>query len=937
MSQTPPFRRSLITTALLLSSASVAGIAMADSTLRGYITDASGAPLAGARVTVAGTPQSGFTDHTGRFTIRNVDGTDVELSVTYVGYEEKRKRIDPTSDNAENLLIILGRQGQQMEEVLVVSQRIAMNDALNRYRAADGISKFVSADDIGQFVDQNVAENLQRLPGISITRDQGEGRFVSVRGVGAGLSNVTINGMRIGTPEDGSRAVPLDIIPSGSVDLLEINKVPTPDMPGDAVGGTVDVRSGSPFARRGDDSFNFDYRAELSYNELGEETNPAGGLNFSNVFSIAGGLDNLGVAVGANYQRREFESDNLETEYDYVEVGGVERLAPIEVQQRKYFVDRERLGANLNLEYRPDDDNRYFVDALFSRFTDEEVRQRSIFVLEDGELVSFDGSRGRYEGIAEDGFRRRIRNRTKEQDTFAISFRGEHLRNDWTFDYQVGHSITRESVPDEYEGRFEKTGDPLDADFVMGNGKLTTTFFNAGVPDTSHRMNTGYVLDRVVVEPIEVDDDDTNFSFNAERANAFGNANLTLKAGVDARMKKKDSDVDEFELRDVPDLGLEQFTSNSPGYGLGDLGPGISASRFLDFFFSNRDQFRERPQDVDENRQLRLGQDFVADENVYAGYVMATLDLGLWRVITGVRIEHTDYSADGNQIEVDADGNVAVARRSVGNDYNNVLPALHIRYEPREDVVARAAYTKTVSRPSFSDISPRFEIDRDDFDIETGNPDLDPFESDNFDLLLDWYPGNNALVSLGIFYKDVDNFSADFTTPGEGPFQDFQVTRPMNFGNAEILGLEANVELGMELLNPALSGFLIGANATFLDTEFDFAERPGETFRLPGAVHRNANLYLGYESGPLSLRISYSERGKYLEDIGADPNFDIWVADSTQLDVVASYRLTEAFNLRLEASNLTDDPLELYQGSKGNTFQFEEYGLTYSVGLTGRF
>lgn len=935
MSHNPPFRRSLITAGVLFCSGLATSSAMAESTLRGYVTEASGAPLAGARVTVSGTSRSAFTDRTGRFVIRNVDGSDVELSVTYVGYEEKRTRIDPTSADAENLSIALGDRGLQMEEVRVVSQRVAMNDAMNRYRSADGISNFVSADDIGQFVDQNVAENLQRLPGISITRDQGEGRFISVRGVGAGLTNVTINGMRIGTPEDGSRAVPLDIIPSGSVDLLEINKVPTPDMPGDAVGGTVDVRSGSPFARQGEK--NFDYRTELSYNELGEETNPAGGLNYSNVFSIAGGEDNLGIAAGVNYQKREFESDNLETEYDYVEVDGVERFAPIEVQQRKYFVNRERLGANLNVEFRPDENNTYFVDALFSRFTDAEVRQRSIFVLEDGDLTAFDGSRGRYESIDEDGFRRRIRNRTKEQDTFAISFRGEHLRNDWTFDYQVGHSITRESVPDEYEGRFEKTGDPLDVDFVSGNGRIQTAFSSGGVPDTSYRMNTGYVLDRVVVEPIKVDDDDTNFSLNAERANAFGNPGLTLKAGVDLRMKKKDSDVDEFELRDVPDLALDQFTTGAPSFGLGDLGPGISAPQFLSFFFDNRDQFRERPQDEGENRQLRLGQDFVADEDVYAGYVMATLDQGPWRFITGVRVEHTDYSADGNQIDIDADGNVTVGQRSVDTDYNNILPAFHVRYEPQDDLVVRAAYTKTVSRPSFSDISPRFEIDRDDFEIETGNPELDPFESDNFDLLLDWYPDNNAVVSLGVFYKDIDNFSTDFTTRGDAPFQDFEVTRPVNSQDAQILGMEANAELGMELFSPALAGFLIGANATLLDTEFSFADRPGETFRLPGSVHQNANLYLGYESGPVSARISYSDRGKYLDEIGADANFDIWVADSTQLDVVVNYRLTEAFNLRLEASNLTDNPLELYQGSKGNTFQFEEYGLTYSIGLTGRF
>ncbi|MGM0564296.1 MAG: TonB-dependent receptor [Pseudomonadota bacterium] len=935
MKYPPAFRRSMITMGLLLSSGLFAGNAMAENTLRGYVTEASGAPLAGARVKVSGTSQTVFTDDSGRFVLRNVDGTDVELSVTYMGYEEELARIDPTSSDAVNLKIAMDERDNKTEEVVVVSQRISRNDALSRYRSADGISSFVAADDMGQFVDQNVAENLQRLVGVSITRDQGEGRSVSVRGVGAGLSNVTINGMRIGTPEADTRDVPLDIIPSGSVDLLEVNKVPTPDMPGDAVGGTIDVSSGSPFDRQGEK--NFDYNTELSYNELGEETNPAGGINYSNVFSVGDGADNLGVSAGLNYQKRELESDNIEAEYDYIELNGEDRLVPIEVQQRKYFVDRERQSANVNLEFRPDDNNSYYLDTLFSRFTDAEVRQRSIFVLEDGDLASFDGSRGRFENIDEDGFRRRIRKRTKEQDTLATSFRGEHLLENWTLDYQIGHSTTSESVPDEKEGRFEKTGDTLDADFVMGGGIPQVAISKAGVSDTTHRQNTGYTLDRVVLEPIKVDDNDTNLSFNAERANAFGNPKLTLKTGFDVRMKNKDSDVDEIELRDVPAVGLDQFTTASPSYGLGDLGPGISAEQFLNYFFNNRSQFNERPQDVGENRQLSLGEDFVADEDVYAGYLMATVDQGPWRFITGVRVEQTDYTADGNELDIDTNGDVTVSQRSVENDYVNVLPALHVRYDSIDDYVVRAAYTTTISRPSFADISPRFEIDRDSSEIETGNPDLDPFESDNFDLLFDWYPDNNAVVSLGLFYKDIENFTADFTTQGEGAFQGFEVTRPVNSEDAQILGAEANTEFGMEMLNPALSGFLAGANLTLLDTEFSFDGRPDETLRLPGSVHKQANLYLGYESGPFSTRLSYSERGKFLDEIGEDPNFDIWVAESTQVDAVMNYRLSEALNVRVEVANLTDDPLELYQGNKGNTLQFEEYGRTFAVGLNGRF
>lgn len=825
----------------------------------------------------------------------------------------------------------------QIVEIRVVSQRGAIDDAMNRYRNADGISNFVAADDMGQFVDQNVAENLQRIPGIAITRDQGEGRFVSVRGVGASMSNVTINGMRIGTPESDNRSVPLDIIPSGSVNLLEINKVPTPDKPGDAVGGTVDINSGSPFSRSNEEG-NFDYRTEMTYNDLGDETNPTLGLNYSNVFGIGGSSDNLGISVGVNYQQREIQSDNVETEYDYLEVDGQEVLAPIETQLRKYFVDRERLGANMNVEYRHDHNNHYFFDALFSRFDDAEVRQRSIFVFEDGDLSGVGNGQARFEDIDEDGFRRRIRNRTKEQDTIALAFRGEHIMNDWEIDYQVGHSITREEVPDEYEGRFEKTGDPLDALVHFGHGRTRVDILRNGAVDLTYLDNANYVLDRVVEEPIKVDDDDSNLSLNFQRNSAFGIDGLSMKFGFDGRFKRKDTDVNEAEFRDVPGLSLADFTSSAPSYGLdNDLGPGISAPNFFDYFFSNRDQFRERPQDMDENRQLRQSQDFRAEEDVYAGYLMGTYQTGPWQFIAGGRFEHTEYSADGNEIDIAEDGTVLLRPRSVKNDYSNFLPAFHARYDINDDMVLRGAWTNTISRPSFGDISPRFEIDRDEREIDTGNPNLDPFESTNLDLLFDWYPGESTVISLGVFHKDIDNFTTDFRTRADGPFEGYYLTRPINSEDASILGFEANIEMDLAMLNESLAGFLIGANTTFLDTDFEVAERAGDSLRLPGSVHETANLYVGYESGRLSTRLSYSQRGKFLDDIGASSEFDIWVAESQQLDLVLSYRLSPAVNLRLEAGNLLDDPLELYQGHKGNNYQFEEYGRTLSLGLTGRF
>lgn len=822
----------------------------------------------------------------------------------------------------------------EVESIIVYGQRAAQNNALDQYRQSDAVTNFISADDMGQFVDQNVAESLQRLPGISITRDQGEGRFVSVRGVDAGLSTVTINGMRIGTPEDGSRAVPLDVIPTGSVDLLEVTKVPTPDMPGDAIGGAVNVRSASAFDR---DGRQISYRLEGSFNELSGETSPKAQFNFSDVVDAFGGSDNFGISIGLNYLDRKLESDNIEPVYDYMDFNGEDVLALLEVNERKYFVNRERLGFNVNLEYQASENSRFYANTVYSEFTDAETRQRNVFVFEDATITAYDGQNISYADLPEDSFRRRIRFRTKEQDTLAFAAGAEHEFGTWTLDYNVGISTTRERVPDEIEGRFRKTGPELDAVATIGTGIPSYRFLSNGVPANGFLSNNIYEFDRVVLEPIAVDDDDVNFAINMEVPQAFGIQSLTVKTGIDARFKDKNSDVNEAELRRGPDIMLDQFTSAAPSYGLGNLAEGISSAAFVSFYNANRSSFSARPQDLDDNRVLSEGPDFQAEEDVTAGYMMGTWDLERLRIIAGARLERTDFSATGSNIVFDANGDLSIGQRSVNSGYTNLLPGVHLRYEPVDDLIVRAAWSNTIARPNFNDISPRLQLDEDAREIELGNPELDPYESSNFDLLADWYLGESGVISAGVFYKDIDNYIVDFTSRQNTQFPGLEVTQPTNGTTASVVGFEFNAQTGLEVLSESLTGFLAGFNATVLDTELELSERPGEEFELPDAAEQSGNIYVGYENERVSARLSLTQRDKYLTEVGDTPVFDLYVAPHTQLDLTASYRFSDAFELVAELTNLTDEALELYQGSKAYTYQFEEYGPTFAVGFKGRF
>jgi len=910
----------------ILAAGAVSPVVYATSTLQGQVTNINGQPLSGVLVTVKETGQTIFTDQSGRYYLRNLND-DSTLIFQYLGLPIQEQPVSAANQPEQMLNIVLSDGSDQIERITVTGQREAQNRALNEYRASDAVANFIAADDMGQFVDQNVAESLQRLPGISISRDQGEGRFVSVRGIAPGLSTVTINGMRIGTPESGSRQVPLDVIPSGSVEGIAVVKAPTPDMPGDAIGGAVDIKSSSPFDRKGQQ---IRYRFESSYNELSGESSPKLQLNFSDVYD-----NNFGIAFGLNYLDRTLESDNIEAEYDELDGPNGDVFSIIEAQQRKYYVNRERIGANLNLEARPDNYTRYFANTVFSSFADAETRQRSIYVFEDGDLSSFDGANGVIMDMPEDAFRRRIRFRTKEQDTLAFSAGGEHLFDTWNLSYRGGISTTRERVLDENEGRYEYDLQPLDVSYVIGQGIPNFGVFKNGVADTTHLDNSNYALDRAVLEPKIIDDDEYSFGLDAEFPYAFGNQALTVKAGFDLRWKEKDVNVDEIELRRTPDARLNALTVAAPSYGLGNLGQGISSSQYIDFFNANRSAFTERPKDVEENLILSIAQDYVAKEDVMATYLMGTWDFERTRIIAGVRVENTKYSADGNAIEFDEDGDLTVNTRSVEADYTDVLPGLHIAYDIADDIILRGAWTNTIARPSFKDISPRAEINREDSEAELGNPDLKPYEAMNFDLVLDWYYGSGNVLSIGAFYKDIDNYVVELMSNNVADFPGFEVTRPTNSTSASVSGLEINWQHSVE--EGAWAGLLVGANATLLDTELKLLERTSESFSLPDASETSGNLYVGYEMGPFSARMSYSYRDKFITSVGDDRRYDVYVAPHKQLDLTASYKFSKRLELVAELTNLTDEALELYQGSPNYTLQFEEYGPTFAFGIKGRF
>lgn len=806
-----------------------------------------------------------------------------------------------------------------LDRIEVRAQLESQLRAVDLKRASDAIEDAVSSDALGQYPDKNVAESLQRLPGVSVTRDQGEGRFVVVRGLDANLNSVSVDGIAVGTPEDSSRAAPLDVIPSDSTERLRVVKSPTPDMPGDAIGGAILVESASAFDR---DGRSLRGKIEGSHQQLSGHTSPKAAINYSEVFA-----DTFGVALGVNYQNRRFESDNTEVEYDGEDDAAPGDVTAINLQHRKYEIERKRIGANLNLDWRPDEDNRYYLRTLYSRFDDAETRQRTIFNFEDADVVATGADQFRLDDLPADAIQKRMRYRTKEENTFAASLGGENRLSNAVVDYRIGYTKTEERVDDEMEARFELDGDDLSGTLDQ-RGRMP----RYSLDSDAWMDNANYAYDRMVVSPKRVDDKEHSAQVNVR----FDADNASYKMGLLGRWRERAVDVDERELRQGPDIDLADWSTGAPQHRHGSLGQGMSSAAMRRYWALHGSEHSARPQEAGANAMTSLEEDYTASEDIFATYAMGTWDIGALRIIGGVRVENTRFKAIGNEVDVAEDErSYTVAPRVAQRSYTNVLPGLHLRYDAADDWVLRASANKTVSRPSFGDVSPRVGYSRGDEEVRLGNPELDPYESKNLDLSVEKYIGSTGIVSLGLFHKSIDGYIVETVRNNDPAYDGYDVTQPINGRKATVTGAEFNWQQQLAFLPPGLDGLLVGASGTWLDTDFDpgLEDRDGEDFTLPRASRHVYSAHVGYEKYGLSTRLAAVYRSEYLDSLGAGRALDIFVAPNTQLDFSLDYRFSPRVSMYFEAQNLLDKPLELYQGTRSRTLQLEEYGRTYAVGL----
>ena len=945
----------LLAAALSLSSL----VALADGAVRGRVSDQSGTVyFNGATVRVLDTGIETVTANDGRFYLPALPAGAYVLEIHYVGATPVTRTINVSDGHTTTVPIKIGREGALAENIIVVGQAAGALAAINQVRAADNLVSVATADAIGQLPDDNVSEALQRISGVFIERDQGEGRFVGVRGLDPNLNAASINGLSVPAPESDRRSVALDVIPSDLVESLEVAKTLTPDRDADAIGGSIDIKSLTAFDR---DGMSYKLAGQGYYNDLEQDDGYKVSGTFTNVYAVAGG--ELGVAFSASANQRNFGTDNLEADGDW------ERDEDIpfheELEMRNYRITRERNGYALNLDFRADDDASYYLRSLYSNFSDLEYRNRIEFKLDEGE-VSVDDS-----GLTATGteMEKELKKRYEEQAVTSLLLGGENRLDQWHLAYSAGYSRASEDEPDALYSTF--VYDSVERAGYRGFGSRPTLFYSDDARDAAN-----YELDEISIENNYTEDEEMALRLDLKRDLVLGELAGHIKFGGKFRSRDKSRDLNALIYEDFDDAFTTTPTMatvvGSPlHYSLGDLGPNIdpalqeryirdhirgdSACGLADYDAENCDFIL----DEDKSR-LASAADYRMTEDVTALYLMHTFDRDNLRVVYGLRYERTDFTADGfniREVDVDDQEDVQVAPSRYRRDYSNLLPSINLRYRAAEDLILRAAYTHALARPSFGKLSPTpdaIEIEQDDGDIElsveAGNPALEPYEAKNIDLALQYYPEGSGVISAGLFYKRIDNFifEADVSSvvdpadyAGTIPVTDVEVFQPLNGDAADLYGLELGWTRQFGHLPAPFDGLLLMANATFTDSEADLglgdgAGRDSDT-RLPQQADTVANLVVGYEKYGWSLRLSSAYISERVREIDLEDSANDLIDDSHhQVDLTIKYDIDDHLQLSFSAINVNEAPTYRYYGSRRFNGQYDEIGRSFTLGISYR-
>ncbi len=935
--------------------------------ISGHVTDASGAVLQGAQVDVQ--PRSSastVSNQQGEFTVLNLAPGNYTVTVSYVGFATFSKEVAVAGAQTARVDAVLGAASTNQEVVVYAEREHGEAEAINRTRASDNIVQVLPSEVITSLPNTNIADALGRLPSVTLERDEGEGKYVQIRGLEPRLSNVTVNGINVPSPEASVRQIKLDTIPANLVDSIEINKTQAANQDGDAIGGSVNLVTKTAGER-----------PTLYLNGVGGYTPIVGGRSLTELDGTIGkrfGANHkLGILIGSSYDWNGRGIDDVEPvptviQCDPGPTGCVQPSSAAsnfvtygtqDIREYRYY--RTRYGLSGSIDYKLGEISGLYVRGIYSHFDnfgDRWVYSPSVNGTTDangnpltsGYLTpTLSDTNGSY------SFNAQIR---RPVDVIAsVEAGGKHVWSKWLLAYDV--ALSRSSSEDRGYSSADFSGPQTGVQFNIDTRdalrpKLIPVGGFGAVYDPAAYSFGGLDVNKTYSPQINLQG-----GFMTSRTYTIGGHFGTFEIGAKVRNQHKFQDALDLQYNaqgNIPTLStfLGSFTNSNyydKSYTLGPTADYNKIRAYLGAHAGDTNFFAP----VDTNVLNTFSNSYDLIERITAGYFMNTVDFGRLRLQAGLRFEATHEDLLGNKILADSNGNLVATPLPVNSSYLDPLPSVQARFRLPHDAAIRAVYGRGVSRPNFGDLPPTFDSQSDAGQkVHVGNPFLKPTHANSYDVLYEQFLKPLGLIQAGFFYKQLTNTIYQTSTTINqqviqnnplyplGDYVGQVLVQQTNGSDAHLYGFELAYQQHLTFLPGPLKGLGITANYGYTASKANNVPGRSDNPQLQRQAPNTWNISPTYDRGRFSSRLGISHNDQNIWSYGyqdgaalgkSGPFGDTYIYAHTQVDVQGSFKLSHGIQVIASGLNLTNEVFGFYNGSKIYPIQREYYKPTYSFGL----
>lgn len=917
--------------------------------ITGRVTDRSGGVLQGAQISVEPVGLTAVSDVQGQFFINDLDLGSYTITVTYVGFAKFTQTVNVVAGQAASVEAKLSLQSENQEVLVTAERPSAEAEAINIERTADNIVQVLPAQVIRSLPNANMADALGRLPSVTLERDEGEGKYVQVRGTEPRLTNTTINGINVPSPEPGVRQIKFDAIPADIVESVEINKTLQANMEGDGIGGSVNLVTKTATER-----------PTVSLSGMGGYTPIVNGRSLTEeagtIGQRFGASKRFGVLIGGSYDWNGRGIDDIEPVPDIATLANGRTVSwkdGMDIREYRYF--RTRWGLAGSADYTLGQGSNIYFRGLYSDF--HNYGERWAYTLTDntpGIQLLAPGNVGCPTSTgttvapctAPPTFNAQLRN--PDIGVGSLMLGGRHVQATTWFSWDLSASRS-----------------------FYGNAPYSTAVFNSTLTTSACQYDPAATKNQYLPQwsaacftegynPANLALNNINRSLghsaqlNLQAAGAgakryhLGSRLATIEIGGSFRNVHKFADT--YRLTLVPNgtvllSSLPNRLTNNNYYNGGNYELGYNANYEDAIAFANANPSAFTSSST-------FGQDpsfYNLVEKVSAGYVMNTIELSSrFRLIAGVRFEGTTDRVVNFSV-----GPSSLTPNSFSGSYVTVLPSASVRYAVGSNSYLRFVYARGLSRPQEQDIAQALDWTLaanggNRGAITFGNANLKAETGDDIDILFDHYLNPFGIISVGYFYKYLHDpiiahtFFLDNYQPPGGPLGNWLATQPVNAGSAWISGLEAAYLQHFSSLPGAWGG--LGLSANYGYTASGTSGIPGRSDhpRLLRMSPNAFNVSPTYDRGRVSLRVglSYNQANIYSYQFAdgtpggvTGPLSDIYFYTHFQVDAQGSVRLGKGLSFIMYGLNVNNEVFGFYQGSPLYMIQREYYQPTIAAGF----